>query len=232
MVTEPEDLLHLLAYVHLNPVSAGLVEDPSDYPWSGHRSLIGLEDARITDVAEALSCFCEDRVKARALYLDRLRAVAEAKWFRLGVRDLPWWRTVDDDEETVNLESAPTDVKTFEGEDPPEASLRPTLESIAELCEFRLRLGSNELSGKGRRPYTSWCRCLFTTLTVGWMGFSRKDVAGFLDKSTARVSHWLREGYELDRKEAGFRWNLEKLKAGASTLPVEWSELKDVDERH
>ncbi len=32
----------VLAYVHLNPVSAGIVSDPADYRLSGHRELIGL----------------------------------------------------------------------------------------------------------------------------------------------------------------------------------------------
>lgn len=30
-------LWHLVRYIHLNPVRAGLVTDPGDYPWSSHR---------------------------------------------------------------------------------------------------------------------------------------------------------------------------------------------------
>jgi hypothetical protein len=37
-------LLELLRYIHLNPVRAGLVEDPVDFGWSGHRAYLGLED--------------------------------------------------------------------------------------------------------------------------------------------------------------------------------------------
>jgi len=36
-------LLWKLAYVFLNPVSAGLVDLPEDYPWSGYRSFMGGE---------------------------------------------------------------------------------------------------------------------------------------------------------------------------------------------
>lgn len=36
-------LLELVRYVHLNPVRAGLVEDPADWPWSGHRAYLGRE---------------------------------------------------------------------------------------------------------------------------------------------------------------------------------------------
>jgi putative transposase len=37
-------LLELVRYIHLNPVRAGLVTDPAAYPWSGHRSYLGLEE--------------------------------------------------------------------------------------------------------------------------------------------------------------------------------------------
>ena len=36
-------LLELVRYIHLNPVRAGLVKDPADYPWSSHAAFLGLE---------------------------------------------------------------------------------------------------------------------------------------------------------------------------------------------
>ena len=36
-------LLELIRYIHLNPVRAGIVKNPVDYPWSGHRALLGRE---------------------------------------------------------------------------------------------------------------------------------------------------------------------------------------------
>jgi putative transposase len=40
LVTSDEQLLHLTRYVHLNPVSAGLVEKPEDWPYSSYREYI------------------------------------------------------------------------------------------------------------------------------------------------------------------------------------------------
>jgi REP element-mobilizing transposase RayT len=34
-------LLELTRYIHLNPVRAGMVQDPMAYPWSGHRTYLG-----------------------------------------------------------------------------------------------------------------------------------------------------------------------------------------------
>jgi putative transposase len=37
----------LLAYIHLNPVKAGLIDRPEDWPWSGHRGLLSGTDPLI-----------------------------------------------------------------------------------------------------------------------------------------------------------------------------------------
>jgi len=36
-------LLELTRYLHLNPVRAGMVTEPEEYRWSGHRAYLGLE---------------------------------------------------------------------------------------------------------------------------------------------------------------------------------------------
>ncbi len=62
-----------VAYVHLNPVSAGLVGDPGEYPWSGHRELAGLEAPLLLDVRLALARFGVSPDQARQGYLDMMR---------------------------------------------------------------------------------------------------------------------------------------------------------------
>jgi REP element-mobilizing transposase RayT len=42
-------LLELSAYLHLNPVRAGLVDDPSKYPWSSYPSYMGKEIGGLVD---------------------------------------------------------------------------------------------------------------------------------------------------------------------------------------
>ncbi len=45
----------LVFYIHLNPVRAGLAEDPADYVFSGHRELLGKVHDPIIDVDDALA---------------------------------------------------------------------------------------------------------------------------------------------------------------------------------
>src|SRR6185295_6439746 len=68
-------LLELLRYVHLNPVRARIVLDPSTYPWSSHHAYLGnrIEPWVTTDFA--LSLFNADRQRAIDAYR---RFVAEA----------------------------------------------------------------------------------------------------------------------------------------------------------
>ena len=55
----------LLAYIHLNPVAAGIVDDPAEYEWSGHLDLLGRRRKLIVDVDEVLRVFGRTRRSAR-----------------------------------------------------------------------------------------------------------------------------------------------------------------------
>lgn len=78
VLCEKEKYLHeLVRYVHLNPLRAGLVDTLaglSRYPWSGHRTLLGLGDHRWQDVKGALESFDRQPAKARESYLAFLEA--------------------------------------------------------------------------------------------------------------------------------------------------------------
>jgi len=47
LVESDEQLLHLTRYVHLNPVSAGIVEKPEDWVYSSYREYIGMEKEKV-----------------------------------------------------------------------------------------------------------------------------------------------------------------------------------------
>lgn len=63
-------LLELVRYIHLNPVRAKMVGLPDEYPWSGHRALLGKEvfSWYVTDYV--LSLFDNDFTKASKMYDD------------------------------------------------------------------------------------------------------------------------------------------------------------------
>ena len=61
-------LLELSAYLHLNPVRAGLVDDPSKYPWSSYPSYMSKEIGSLVDRDFLFSRFSGKRGVARREY--------------------------------------------------------------------------------------------------------------------------------------------------------------------
>lgn len=61
--------LATLRYNHRNPVRAGLVSDPADWPWSSHAAYAGLREDRFVDSSFLLSLFAQEQSTARAAYL-------------------------------------------------------------------------------------------------------------------------------------------------------------------
>ena len=57
-------LLELVRYIHLNPVRAGIVENPHDYAWSGHRAYLGIKVLPWLETDWVLSQFAK-RLKTR-----------------------------------------------------------------------------------------------------------------------------------------------------------------------
>ena len=61
-------LEELIRYIHLNPVRAGIVKEPEDYPWSGHRAYLGLEMIPWLTTDWVLSQFSKRLTLARRAY--------------------------------------------------------------------------------------------------------------------------------------------------------------------
>jgi REP element-mobilizing transposase RayT len=61
-------LLELVRYIHLNPVRAGMVTNPAEYPWSGHRAYLGQEMFPLLTTDWVLEQFGKSAVETRSAY--------------------------------------------------------------------------------------------------------------------------------------------------------------------
>ena len=68
LVVDDAYLLNLVRYIHRNPVAAGMVDEPGQYPWSSHRAYLGIENLHWLTTRAVLSCFAESLSKARTQY--------------------------------------------------------------------------------------------------------------------------------------------------------------------
>lgn len=57
LLNSPEYELDVSKYIHLNPVNAGMVNRPEDYPWSSYRAYLNLNDVPLIDSQPLLSYF-------------------------------------------------------------------------------------------------------------------------------------------------------------------------------
>jgi putative transposase len=70
-------LTELVRYIHLNPVRAGMVDVPEEYPFSSHRAYLGLEPDGVTDVDPVLRGFGARKSRARELFAQFVMAGAK-----------------------------------------------------------------------------------------------------------------------------------------------------------
>ena len=77
--------------MHLNPVRAGLVEDPGDHGLSGHGELLGRAKEPLVDVDETLRGLGDSFRAARGAYVRRVEAALESDSGSPARVKLPWW---------------------------------------------------------------------------------------------------------------------------------------------
>ncbi|MBI5239925.1 MAG: transposase [Elusimicrobia bacterium] len=158
--------LRLLRYIHRNPVRSGLVESPSQWPWSGHQELVGSQGAGPIDKEFPLSLYSDDQREAVRLYLESTS-------------------NDDSDDSDDILEATEFSIEPSTTDEEP----RPALDwrqAAAEVSEWT-RIGLPTLLGPSRERSASRARhVLIRRLLTG--GMRPVDIAGALGCSPALIS--------------------------------------------
>lgn len=214
LVQRQEYLEQLFAYVHLNPVLAGVVDDPADYPLSGHSELIGQRRGRLVEIDEALRVFEEDVGLARARYLTVIRNLAEVGWLQSGVRQLPWWLPVINDHQIVTEDAAPKNAAQYDGSCLPEPLPAFNLDQFISRFEVCRNLIQGEVVCRRQTSRLTRERQLLILFLIQSTesGFRGRDFALKLGRNPSSVSRWLNQALMLNRNEPAFRADLDKLR--------------------
>jgi putative transposase len=191
LVTDQRYYDQLLSYIHLNPVSAGIVVDPADYRWSGHRELIGKVKTPIVDIDEVLRVFGKTRRAARGAYVRQLKGTVQESWVGDGPGRLPWWRlgrpvkSEDEDPEQVAREKRACAV-----EEPANRALYEAGDFVAQGAE---RLGVSLEDPRSRRKGRNLVRARGVIMLLGVEHYALKvkDLAMAMNKSADGMSHAL-----------------------------------------
>ena len=180
----------VIAYVHLNPVVAGLVPDPADWRWSGHAALIGNTSPILVDPTLSLVGFGETLAEARCMYQKSVRGVAEMRWSREGVRDLPWWKRARNDRQLIADDEIPDEAVNWRGQavlrnDPP-----PPLQLLLQLCAKASGCAISEILSTTQRRNAVTARDAFARVAVDTFNYRVVDVATLLRKHPNSLSRW------------------------------------------
>ncbi len=192
-VLDEKYMMQLIAYVHLNPVKAGLAEDVGGYRWSGHRDIVGRRRDPIVAVDEVLLLYGETRRPALRAYRSAMASVAGEDWSGATPGNLPWWRMgrPTEEERIKRREDAFVDELGRST-----ARWRPRY-AAREWLEFacaHLECDKEALRDRGRAPEVVRLRDLIGLVGIERFGVKVTELAAELGKSRDGVSRWYRRG--------------------------------------
>lgn len=198
LVEDERYLYQLIAYIHLNPVAAGLVEDPADYRWSGHQELLRKVPSPLLDANVTLALFGNDRPRARREYVRVLRGEREAEWFGERPGRLPWWGRSDDDALDGAWEAVLPELPA--SRPAPVQDVARYVKTAAEVLGIEPR----DVAGRGKQPAVVRAREALAIVGVERFGVRVKALAGALGMSAGSVSRWVTRAAARRRADKGF----------------------------
>jgi REP element-mobilizing transposase RayT len=211
LVEDQRYLDQLLIYIHLNPVTAGFVDDPAAYSWSGHHELMGRAKQSIVDVDEVLRVFGTNRRSARAAYVRRLNGAVEEEWIGEEPGRLPWWplgRPPKGEEE--DPEEA---VRRRRGREEEGLDERPVLDAEGLVVHGSRLLGIEVevLRSRRRSQELAQARELLVVLGVERYRLKLQDLARALGKSPDGMTKAVARAARRRTDDDGFRRRLDDL---------------------
>jgi REP element-mobilizing transposase RayT len=212
LVTNEAYFSRVVAYIHRNPVAAGLVKDPTWYPWSGHRELLVDLPDPLADAAAALALFDETTTRARAIYAALMDGLAGENWTTAEPGSLPWWpRTSGRDAEANEAQTVRGPMlDPLGGSDSP---LRPALDAgefLRRACQHE-EIATATLRSRRRDRATVTARELLAVLAVEGYCIRVTDLAAIVDRPADTVSRWVSRGAERRSRDSAFATRIRAL---------------------
>ncbi len=213
-VSDDEYLRQLVAYVHLNPVKAGLSNHVDDYRWSGHREVIGRRRNPIVRVDDILLLFGQRRREALRSYRGVLAGIGGEEWSSEGPGKLPWWRLgrPAEEERLRRSKGAPIDELGRST-----AMWRPRYGAgdWLQIACRQLGVDPEDVKGRERDPEVVRCRELIGLVGIERYGVGVSELADVLGKSRDGVSKWMRRGARRRTGDLEFAADAEALDRAA-----------------
>ena len=195
-------LLELVRYVHLNPVRAGMVVSPEEYPWSGHRAYLGKEILPWLTTDWVLTQFEKSLSKAQAAYqafvLDGLDEERRPEFHGAGVDS----RLLGDDNFMDKCLSGSGGIP-----------LRLTSQQIIDTVCVAYHIDASMLKAKSQQRIPSEARAV-----AGWLAresgcVTLTDIAKLVNRDVGSISSAVRRLSERIQDESELAGRLKSLQS-------------------
>lgn len=195
LVDADEQLLRLIRYIHLNPLRAGLVLDPADYPWSGHRAYLGLAAVPWLTTDFTLRVLGPDVASARRAYRRMIALGGNPEDSVNFNRGVPGdCRVLGADRFIKDLEAKRAPVPRMAGPPGRRASPRcdrPSLERLIDVAAAEFGVDVEALNSASRSRALTLARCAVAERAVACGAASLCEVARRLNRSHSSLSEAL-----------------------------------------
>ena len=217
MIDDPRYLHQLIPYIHLNPVTARIVNDPMDYPYSGHHELMRKTGDPLIDVDSVLGMFGNTLRSSRGAYVRALRGARTAVWKGEAPGGLPWWKREKD--QVVELDRPDAWIDELGRSTGLERRRMAPRDYLSVTCRI-LDIDPMELAGDGKNRDLSRMRYLIAVLGVERWGQRAKKLGGLLGRRGDAVSRWVRCGSELRESDDAFQEAYDELDCSLASTKV------------
>jgi REP element-mobilizing transposase RayT len=208
-IQEQRYLDRVILYIHLNPVAGGLVENPTDHVFGGHREIVKRVKDPLIDADEALLSFGKTEKAARKAYLAAVRLGCRelGRELQQGAEAPGIWQGADHD---LAPDDAGAYIDVLGRSTGPERTLLSAEEFIGKGARH-LEIDISALASRTRRRHVVEARRLLITLGRERWGQKAKDLGEALGKKADTISYISREGIRQRLEDGDFARRYETL---------------------
>ncbi|MBI2363699.1 MAG: transposase [Deltaproteobacteria bacterium] len=191
-----EYLLQLIRYIHLNAVRAGMVKEPQQYLYSGHRAYLDGTATEVIDPRKVLTLM-GGRSRYRSFVGDGMKEGHREEYYEV------------EDQRFLGAEGFGEKLQEEHGE--PRAKKRRPLEKVVQELADAVGTESNTLKSADRSWTVSKARTMIAYVLVRRQGYALSEVARYFGRDAATVGTLIGRLSERMAEDEQIRREIDKL---------------------
>jgi REP element-mobilizing transposase RayT len=203
MVDADEYLLELAAYIHLNPVRAGITNRPEKHRWSSHRAYLGKETLPWLETDFILSQFSSNLKKARSSFA----AFVTSRVLEGRRKEFHGEKNIDNrifgDDFFVTAVLAEAELLPIQ---------KPDVDAVIAAIKRLYDLSDERLTAHGRERVTFEARALAAWATLEFSSGKLTELATYLGRDASTMTCAVRRVEKLMAKDPQLAEKMERLK--------------------